>query len=85
MNSLQAMIDETAIGLSIACAAHCLLLPVAVLVLPSAATLAFLSDAAFHSAMVLVVLPTGVIALTMGCRKHKRYGDYLAGLLGWSC
>jgi hypothetical protein len=82
MIHLQAITDKAAVGLSAVCAAHCLLFPVALVALPSMATVAFLSDEAFHRALVLFVLPTSLIALTMGCRKHKRYRVYLAGALG---
>lgn len=82
MAQIQALTDKAAVGFSLMCAAHCLLLPVALSVLPSVATLTLLSDEFFHRALLGLVLPTSVIALTLGCRKHKRYGVWIAGAVG---
>ena len=79
--NLQALTDKTAVGLSVICAVHCLLFPVAVMLLPSVATLA-LDDEAFHRGILFAVLPASLIALTMGCRKHQRYRLYLTGAIG---
>ena len=81
MKSWQALTDKTAIGLSVVCAVHCLLLPVAVLLLPSVAAVS-LDDEAFHRALLVAVLPASLVALTMGCRKHKRYRVYIGGAIG---
>jgi len=73
--------DKVAIGLSLACAVHCLLLPVALVVLPALAASTF-SDERFHQWMLLAVLPTSLIALTMGCRRHRRLSVLAMGLPG---
>ena len=81
MNSLQAISDKTAVSLSLVCAIHCLAMPMAVVLLPSVAALS-LSDEAFHIWLLVAVLPFSIYALTMGCKKHKRYRLLLIGGAG---
>lgn len=81
MNSLSTSIDKAAIGLSLICAVHCLALPVALVMLPALAATTF-GDEHFHRWMLLVVLPTGLVALTMGCRQHRNVSVMATGLLG---
>ncbi len=81
MRNLQVITDKTAISLSLLCAIHCLALPLIVALLPSLAALG-LEDEAFHFWMVIAVIPTSVIALTMGCKKHKRYSVLMIGAVG---
>lgn len=69
MKNLQETIDRTAIGLSLVCALHCLLLPLAVATLPLLAASA--GDGHFHSLLLVAVLPTSAIAITLGCRRHR--------------
>lgn len=81
VKNLQATIDKTAIGLSLVCSVHCLLLPVAMATLP-ALTASSLEDEWFHRALLVAVLPTSMIALTMGCRKHRHWRVAVLGLAG---
>ncbi|PHR81283.1 MAG: hypothetical protein COA59_16035 [Colwellia sp.] len=75
--------DKLAISLSIACAIHCLAMPLMLLLLPSFMVLQF-NNEAFHTWMIIIVLPTSVYALFMGCKQHKRYRLYFIGFLGLS-
>ena len=72
MIKIENVTDKMAITLSIACAIHCLALPLLLLLLPSFMVLQ-LNNEAFHTWMVIIVLPTSVYALFMGCKQHKRY------------
>lgn len=72
MTTLQYSTDKAAIGLSILCTAHCLLLPLLILLVPSIATLTIAGEV-FHQWMVAAVLPTSIFALAMGCKTHKLY------------
>lgn len=65
-------LDKLAIGLSLACSLHCLLLPVSLVLLPALASTT-LGDEQFHRWMLLAVLPTSLIALTIGCMKHLNF------------
>lgn len=84
MRNLQLLTDKVAIGLSAACAMHCLIFPLLVIWLPAFAVLP-LADEAFHVWMVVVVIPTSIYALTLGCKQHKRYQLLSLGLLGLAC
>ena len=81
MTSNSSRIDKAAIGLSFLCAVHCLLLPVAVAMLPTV-TASTLGDERFHQWMLLAVLPTSLVALTLGCRRHRNMSVMAIGLLG---
>lgn len=75
------MTDKLAITLSITCAIHCLAMPLLLLFLPSFSVLS-LNNEAFHFWMIVIVLPTSVYALFMGCKQHKRYRLLLIGFVG---
>ena len=79
MKTVQAITDKLAIGLSLMCAIHCLAITSLIALLPSLVALG-LDNEVFHLWMVVVVLPSSVYALTLGCKQHKRYR-----LLIWGC
>lgn len=81
MIKIENVTDKLAISLSIACAIHCLAMPLVLLLLPSFAVLP-LNNEAFHLWMILIVLPTSVYALFMGCKQHKRYRLIVIGFCG---
>jgi len=70
MKLLQTTLDKTAMGFSIACILHCILTPIALILFPAILASSPLAGEGFHKLMLLVVIPTSVIALAMGCRKH---------------
>ena len=61
--------DKVAIGLSLACALHCLAAPVIVSLYPSVVT-AGLQDERIHHVLLAFVIPISAFSLTMGCRRH---------------
>lgn len=73
--------DKLAIGLSVACAIHCLALPLFVSIMP-AYLATTVSDESFHFWMATVVVPISVLALTLGCKKHKSILIVGLGLFG---
>ena len=75
--------DKAAIGLSMLCIAHCLLTPIAIIMLPALGA-TFFGDEIFHYALLCVVIPISVFSLGLGCRKHERRGILLFGLVGIS-
>jgi len=76
MKALQLISDKFAIGLSMLCTIHCLLLPLMVAVLPS--VMAFdLTGERFHIWMLVAVLPISIYALTIGCKEHQRLGVFI--------
>lgn len=81
MKNIQTVADKAAIGLSLACTIHCLALPLVVALLPALTSFNLL-DEAFHQWMLVAVVPTSVLALTMGCRKHGSYRVVVPGVTG---
>ena len=83
MKDIQILTDKTAIGLSLLCAVHCLAFPLMLVLFPNLAALG-LHNEAFHLWMVLIVIPTSAYALTLGCKKHKKFNVLTMGLIGLS-
>ena len=79
--SVSYVFDKVAIGLSLFCAVHCLMLPVALVMLPALTSTTF-GDEQFHQWMLVAVLPTSLLALTLGCRQHRRMDIMVIGLTG---
>ena len=81
MQASSANADKAAIGLSLVCVVHCLLTPVAIAMIPALGA-TFLEDESFHYAVLFLVLPTSLFALSLGCRKHGHFKILMTGLLG---
>lgn len=81
MQSLQPITDKCAIGLSMACAIHCLLTPFLLVTIPSISVLG-LDNELFHVGMAVLVIPTSIISLTIGCRAHKHYRLFAYSIVG---
>jgi len=73
--------DKLAISLSLLCALHCLMFPLALIWLPSFAALQ-LDGESFHIWMLVAVVPTSVYALIVGYKQHKRYQLLIFGVIG---
>ncbi len=80
-DALSQSADKAAIGLSLLCTLHCLLLPVAAALLPSLAMFG-LEDELFHRVLLLVVLPVSAYALWSGLRKHNSGKVLALGVAG---
>lgn len=81
MNNLQTLADKAAIGFSLLCAIHCLVLPVGLILLPSIAALP-LPGESFHLWLLVAVIPTSVYGLMLGCKQHKHYRLLATGAVG---
>ena len=71
-------LDKLAVSTSAICAAHCLFLPFLLGVFPAMGTTLF-GEELFHEALLWMVIPLSLVALTLGCREHK---DLMVSLLG---
>ena len=76
-------LDLTAIILSALCVLHCLFIPLALLFVPSLAAY-FFAQEAFHQILLFFIIPISIIAMFLGCRKHKKYNIFLYGIIGVS-
>ena len=81
--SRERWLDGMAVILSGTCMVHCLVLPLLVTVFPIAQG-SLLDEQQFHLVMLLLILPTSLIALTIGCRKHKDRLTLVLGTIGLS-
>ncbi len=84
MMNVQKISDKTAIGLSLLCVIHCLILPILLMIVPTFAGIAFLKDETFHLWMLFAVIPISCLALLMGYRHHKSRQTLLIGFIGLS-
>jgi hypothetical protein len=75
----QRLFDGLAISASLLCLAHCLLLPLAILLVPMLAAFLTLPEA-FHAWVFALAVPTSLVALLAGWRRHgARQPALLAG------
>jgi len=77
-------LDKLAVLLSGVCIFHCLLVPVIVTLVPIISTTIFVNDFIFHEMLLWLIIPTSLIALFVGCRKHRDFlilGTGVVGLL----
>lgn len=56
--------------------------PIILTLLPIISISAVVEDILFHQLMLWLVLPTSVIALLIGCRKHRQGLIFATGILG---
>lgn len=69
-NRLQAWLDGVAVVLAGTCGVHCILTPLALVVLPFLAGTIFLDDR-FHVWMLATAFPVTLFAIFRGCRRHR--------------
>jgi hypothetical protein len=82
MTKLQVLSDKLAIGFSIVCVVHCLVLPILLILLPPFSGLFAFDDEMFHQWMLYAVLPISIAALMMGYLHHRSYKVFLVGSIG---
>lgn len=75
------VLDRVAISTSALCAVHCLCLPILLSVLPALGA-TFFGQESFHVVLLWLVIPLSIVALGMGCRKHKNWMVALLGAAG---
>ena len=71
--SVIAAMDRSAVGLSVLCIAHCLIVPFLVTMVPSLAAYWFAGEN-LHLMLLYLVLPTTIVGIGLGCRRHRSYG-----------
>ncbi|MEJ6474489.1 MerC domain-containing protein [Pseudoalteromonas piscicida] len=76
--------DKIAIGLSMLCIFHCLILPVLLMALPAMAGFTVLVDESVHQWLLLAVVPLSLSTLLFGCARHKSVKVLIAGGVGIS-
>lgn len=80
-HAAQQLLDRLAVSASVACMLHCLVTPLLLVVLPVLSS-SVLPGEALHRALVLVVVPMSLVALYLGCRRHRDRAVLALGGLG---
>ena len=75
------MADWLGIVASTACGVHCVLLPT-LLVTGAVLPASFLGDESFHRTMLLIILPTAILAFGIGCWRHRDRWVLTLGMIG---
>jgi len=73
--------DKAAIGLSLACALHCLMVPLLMALFPPG-VLSGLGDERIHLGLLFLIFPISVFSLTFGCRVHRNLTLVAVGVTG---
>ena len=81
MKSLPFYTNNLAIGFSTLCVIHCLASPLLIVLLPSLAVLQ-LENEAFHTWLLMGVIPTSLFSFALGCKQHQYYRVLGLGLCG---
>jgi|TARA_B110000444_G_scaffold93565_1_gene88355 hypothetical protein len=79
--SMQRILDNFGLTISAACAIHCILLPI-LLILSPYIELTFITSHGFHESLMYFILPTSLIAFTLGCKRHNDDMVKLGGICG---
>jgi hypothetical protein len=74
-------LDGMAVILSGTCMLHCLVFPLLVTLFPIVQG-SLLEEKYFHLIMLVFILPTSLIALTVGCRLHRDTLTIVLGAIG---
>ena len=81
MLKIQNLLDGLAISASLLCVLHCLLMPFLLILVPIISS-TFVAGEEFHFALVVFVLPLSIIALFLGCSRHKDRTVIILGAVG---
>lgn len=65
--------DKLAIGLSVLCTIHCLLLPILLFSIPTISGVLAIDDEMFHRWLLFAVIPISLFAVIAGYIHHKNY------------
>ncbi len=74
-------LDRLGISLSVACWIHCAFLPALVVLSPALSGL-LLDDGSFHIWLLILILPTAVLAFLLGWFKHRNSATLIIGGCG---
>lgn len=78
---IQRLTDYTSISLAGICAIHCFFTPVALILFPVVGS-TFVFEEIFHELMLFLVIPASVVAMFLGCRRHKDFTVIMLGGVG---
>ena len=73
--------DKFAITLSLACVAHCFLVP-SFVILSSGISATVIDNEFIHNLILFIAIPISLIALILGYKNHERVSYFCIGLVG---
>ena len=76
---MQKYFDLIGISLSGMCLIHCVLTPLFIMMTPLIGA-GFWSSHGLHESIIYLIIPTAVIALAVGCTRHR---DFWVGFIGF--
>ncbi|MEO1610503.1 MAG: MerC domain-containing protein [Pseudomonadota bacterium] len=76
-----AYLDKLTIATSAICAIHCLFLPILIVVFPALGATIF-GQETFHALLLWFIIPSSIVALTLGCRAHRYPNVAVLGATG---
>ncbi len=74
-------LDYTGITLSGVCFIHCILTPILIMLTPFI-SLGIFASHEFHESIIYFIVPTAIVALAIGCNRHRDMGVALVGIIG---
>ena len=78
---MQKIFDAIGLTISGTCVMHCLFAPVTLILLPVFG-LTISQEEVLHEIFLYLIVPSAIIAITMGCRKHKDYSVAILATTG---
>ena len=78
---MQKIFDTIGLTISGTCVVHCLLAPATIILLPVFG-LTVSQEEVLHEIFLYLIVPSAIIAITMGCRKHKDYNVAILATIG---
>ena len=78
---MQKYFDIAGISLSGICAIHCIFTPMLIMLSPII-SMGFWSSHVFHADMIYLIIPTAVLALAVGCTRHRDVWVAVIGING---
>tara|TARA_Y100000768_G_scaffold364422_1_gene324853 strand:+ start:36 stop:464 length:429 start_codon:yes stop_codon:yes gene_type:complete len=79
--SMQKIFDAIGITISGTCVMHCLFAPVTLILLPVFG-LTVSQEEVLHEIFLYLIVPSAIVAITMGCKKHKDYSVAILATTG---
>ena len=78
---MQKLFDTIGLTISGTCVMHCLFAPVTLILLPVFG-LTVSQEEVLHEIFLYLIVPSAIIAITMGCKKHKDYSVAILATTG---
>ena len=78
---MQKIFDAIGLTISGTCVMHCLFAPVTLILLPVFG-LTISQEEVLHEIFLYLIVPSAIVAITMGCKKHKDYSVAILATTG---